>query len=63
MKKRVGILTQDLSLYNKLRLLLRNVADVDLIELDHSVNLYAITFADIDSSDDYPRNAITMSLI
>lgn len=61
MKKRVGILTQDLSLYSKLKLLLRNVADVDLIESDHSVNLYAITFADIDSVSNYPKNVITMS--
>lgn len=61
MKKRVVILTQDLSLYNKLRLLLRNVADVDLLEPDHSIDLYDVSFADIDSVSDYPKNAITMS--
>lgn len=31
MKKRVGVLTRDENLYNKLRLLLRNIADVELL--------------------------------
>ena len=61
MKKRVGVLTQDLSLYNRIKLLLRNVASVDLLDPKSSLNLYDVIFTDIDSSDSHPDNALTMS--
>ena len=61
MKKRVGIITEDLSLYNKLRLLLRNVAVVDMLTHTDSVDLYDVTFADIDGDIDAPNGAVSMS--
>ena len=61
MKKRVGIITQSSSLYHKLKLLLRSIASVDMLNLEYNADLYDVVFADIDSYTDAPAGSITMS--
>ena len=55
MKKRVGVLTADPSLYNKLRLLLRNVAEVEIPEEDFNSEIYDLVFCDIDTFEGFPQ--------
>lgn len=46
MKKRVGVLTDDKILYNKIRLILRDCAEVSLIGADSDVGAYRVIFQD-----------------
>ena len=49
MKKHVGVITSDLVLYNKIRLLLRNTANVTLAAADESAERYDVLFCDLDT--------------
>lgn len=49
MKKRVGVITGDANLYNKIRLLLRNEASVTLLNEGSDVELYDLVFKDLRS--------------
>ena len=49
MKKRVGVITGDTNLYNKIRLLLRNEASVTLLNDGYDVELCDLVFNDLRS--------------
>ena len=61
MKKRIGVLTDDSSLYSKLRLLLRGIAEVDRLEVGYNGEIYDLTFTDTDSYEAESRSTVTMS--
>ncbi len=60
MKKRVGLYTSNVFLYNKIRLLLRHTADVTLIEEGCDGIEYDIILADTDTSSAPDGNVITL---
>lgn len=61
MKKRIGVLTENKLLYDKIRLLLRERADVELITDGNTQ--FDITLEDIDTSSIHVAGSITMSSI
>ena len=54
MKKHVGIITDDLILYNKIRLLLRDSANVTLAKTDEGADRYDLLLADTDVATEKP---------
>ena len=54
MKKHVGIITDDLILYNKIRLLLRHEANVSLSTADETAGAYDVLLADARITDGKP---------
>ena len=55
MKKRIGVITHDTVLYSKLRLLLRDTADVERLNVGYNREIYDLIFAD---TDDFPEDVI-----
>lgn len=54
MKKHVGIITDDLILYNKIRLLLRDAANVTLAKADEGADRYDLLLVDTEVATDKP---------
>ena len=52
MKKHVGVITADAVLYNKIRLLLRDVANVVRAEVGESADRYDVLLADTDATEE-----------
>ena len=50
MKKHVGVITSDLILYNKIRLLLRDTANVTLAAAEEGADRYDVLFCDVEST-------------
>ena len=61
MRKRIGIFTDDSVLYNKMRLLLRHVADVELLQSDDEALRCELIFEDIDTAQARGISSIKMS--
>ena len=59
MKKRIGVITKDKTIYQKLRLLLRSVADVE--EISEGGVPYDLIFEDVDTSENPLAESIRMS--
>ena len=60
MKKHVGIITSDFILYSKIRLLLREMANVTLVARGEATEGYDILLADLRTSDGIPAGAVTI---
>lgn len=61
MKKRIGILTSDNVLYNKLRLLLRNECRIERLSEVDETQMYDMVFTDIDSFPSISEKTVTFS--
>ena len=60
MRKRVGVITNDANLYNKIRLLLRAEADVEHLGADSASIGYDLTFRDLRSGGEPLPDEITV---
>ena len=60
MKKHVGIITSDFILYNKIRLLLRECAAVNIIAPEDTAEGYDMVLADLRCEADVPTDAVTI---
>ena len=62
MKKHVGIITSDFILYNKIRLLLRECAAVNIIAAEDTAEGYDLILADLRCKADAPADAVTLGV-
>ena len=60
MKKRIGIITDDVMLYNRIRLILRAEADVSLIARDDAIESYDLIITDSESSVPHGIQAVVI---
>ena len=60
MKKRVGVITNNSLLFNKIRLLLRELAEVELATKDCGSDRYDLIFADIETAEVPELDCVTL---
>ena len=60
MKKQVGVITQDFILFNRIRLLLRDVAAVLETDGGEATDRFSLLLADLRVCDDLPAGAVTL---